>query len=179
MTERGSASVVVRPARPGEAGMVLDFVRRLAAFEGLDGEIEATEAMFADALFGYEPKIHCDFAEIDGKPVGLALWFYSFASYKGRHGIYLEDLFVLPEAQGHGVGKVLLRHLARRCIDEDLARFEWWVIESNEPSIAFHRSIGAVPMDEWRVYRVTGDALSALADGYHPEPRLVDVEHWD
>ncbi len=171
--------VVIRPARSGEAGVVLDLVRRLAACESLEDQVEATEEMLDEALFGPIPKVHCDLAEIEGTPVGLALWFYNFSSYRGRHGIYLEDMFVLPEHRGRGVGKMLIRHLARRCIEEDLVRFEWWVVESEEPTIFFQRSFGSMPMDECRVFRATGETLKALADGKRHEPRLVDMENWD
>lgn len=172
-------NLTIRRARPGDAGLVLEFVHKLATYEELDDEVEATEAGLAEALFGPDPKVHCDFAEIDGQPVGFALWFYNFSTFKGRHGIYLEDLFVEPEFQGRGIGKTLLRHLARRCVDEGLGRFEWWVLDWNKPSIAFYKSVGSVPMDEWTVFRVTGEALELLADGYHPEPTLGDLEHWD
>jgi len=165
MSGISTSPVVVRRARPGEAGLVLDFVKQLAVYEKLESEVEATEAMLDAALFGPAPRVHCDFAEVDGAVVGFALWFYNFSTFKGRHGIYLEDLFVDPAVRGRGVGKALLRHLARRCLDEGLGRFEWWVLDWNAPSIAFYRSLGAVAMDEWTVFRVTGDALVKLANG--------------
>ena len=172
-------SLVIRRARPGEAGLVMKFVRELAAYEKLEHEVEATEADFDAMLFGPTPRVHCDFAEVDGEPVGFALWFYNFSTFKGRHGIYLEDLYVRPSMQGRGIGKTLLRHLARRCVDEGLGRFEWWVLDWNEPSIAFYKSIGSVPMDEWTVFRVTGDALAELADGYRPDPTPLELGSWD
>ncbi|WP_029029212.1 GNAT family N-acetyltransferase [Salinarimonas rosea] len=156
-------SLRIRPARPGEAPLVHAFVRELARYERLEHEMDATEAMLDAALFGERPRVFCDIAEWDGEPVGFALWFYNFSTFRGRHGIYLEDLFVRESARGRGIGKALLARLAARCRAEGLTRLEWWVLDWNAPSIAFYRSIGAVPMDEWTVMRVTGDALEALA----------------
>lgn len=178
MSETTRTPIVIRRARPGDEALVLEFVRKLAAYEKLEAEVEATEALLHEALFGEVPRVYCDFAEVDGTAVGFALWFYNFSTFKGRHGIYLEDLFVEPAFQGHGIGKTMLRHLAKRCVDEGLGRFEWWVLDWNKPSIAFYKSLGSVPMDEWTVFRVTGEALQALADGLHPDPTIEDVEGW-
>lgn len=156
-------SLLIRPARPGEAGLVLGFIRALADYERLLHEVEATEADIDRALFGPSPRAFCDIAEWEGVPAGFALWFYNFSTFRGRHGLYLEDLFVKPEFRGRGIAKAMMRHLARRCRDEGLTRFEWWVLDWNEPAIAFYRSIGAVPMEEWTVQRVTGEALDRLA----------------
>lgn len=177
MSDTSPTDFVIRRALPGDEGLVLEFVRKLAAYERLEDEVEATEASLAEALFGAVPRVYCDFAEVEGKAVGFALWFYNFSTFKGRHGIYLEDLFVEPEYQGRGIGKTMLRHLARRCVDEGLGRFEWWVLDWNKPSIAFYKSLGSVPMDEWTVFRVTGDALVGLAEGAHSDPTLEDLEH--
>lgn len=155
--------ISIRPARPGEAGVVLGFVTKLAVYEKLEHEVRATEAMLDAALFGPNPKAFCDFVEEDGVPVGVALWFYNFSTFEGRHGIYLEDLFVDVDKRGRGYGKALLVHLAKRCVTEGLGRFEWWVLDWNAPSIAFYKSIGARPMDEWTVMRVDGEALVRLA----------------
>ncbi len=157
--------VSIRPARPGEGAVVFGFVRQLATYEHLEHEMRATAASFEAALFGATPRAFCDFVEEDGVPVGLALWFYNFSTFEGRHGIWLEDLFVDPERRGRGYGKALLVHLARRCVAEGLARFEWSVLDWNAPSIAFYRSLGARPMDEWTTMRVDGAALDRLADG--------------
>lgn len=157
--------VVIREVRPGEAGLVLSFVKALAAYEKLEHEVEATEATFEAALFGPTPRAFCDIAELDGEPVGIALWFYNFSTFQGVAGIYLEDLFVVPEARGRGIGKALLARLARRCVEEGLGRLQWWVLDWNAPSIAFYRSIGAVPQDEWTVMRVSGEALTTLGAG--------------
>lgn len=155
----------IRPARPGEAGLVLGFIRELAQYEKLAHEVEADEAAIEAALFGVNPRAFCDIAERDGEPIGFALWFYNFSTFRGRHGIYLEDLFVRPEHRGFGAGKALLANLARRCVAERLGRLEWWVLDWNEPAIAVYKSLGARPMDEWTVFRLTGEALEALAEG--------------
>ena len=111
-----ASGVAIRPARPGEAGLVLDFIRALADYEKLGHEVEAGEAAIDAALFGPAPRVFCDIAEVDGEPAGFALWFYSFSTFRGAHGIYLEDLFVRPQWRGRGIGKALLAHLAGRCI---------------------------------------------------------------
>ena len=157
-------SLIIRRAVPGEAELVLGFIRELAAYERLAHEVDATPEAIDEALFGDDPRVFCDIAEWDGEPVGFALWFYNFSTFRGRHGIYLEDLFVRDAMRGRGIGKSLLSRLARRCLDEGLTRLEWWVLDWNEPSIAFYRSIGARAMDEWTVQRVTGDALEKLAE---------------
>lgn len=158
-------SLEIRPASPQDGALVLSFVRELAAYERLAHEVVATEADLAAALFGPSPRVFADLALWNGEPAGFALWFYNFSTFRGRHGIYLEDLFVRPDFRGHGIGKALLRHLARRCKGEGLTRLEWWVLDWNEPALAFYRSLGAVPMDEWTVQRVTGAALERLAEG--------------
>jgi GNAT superfamily N-acetyltransferase len=156
-------SLVIRSAERQDASLVTEFIRKLAEYEKLAHEAKATEAMIAAALFEPNPKVFADIAEWRGKPAGFALWFYNFSTFEGRHGIYLEDLFVDPQLRGKGIGKALLRRLAQRCEAEGLSRLQWWVLDWNAPSIAFYRSLGAVPMDEWTVMRVTGEALKDLA----------------
>lgn len=158
------ADVGIRPATPADSGLVFDLVRELADYEQLSHEVDATPDMLSDALFGPNPRVFCDIAEWHGRGVGFALWFYNFSTFRGRHGIYLEDLFVRPAARGHGLGKLLLANLARRCVSENLARLEWSVLDWNEPSIAFYKAQGAVMMDGWTTCRVTGPALWRLAD---------------
>lgn len=156
-------NLAIRAARPGEAGLVLGFVRKLADYEGLSREVEATETGLDRALFGPDPSVFCDIAELGQEPVGFALWFYSFSTFAGRHGIYLEDLFVEPSHRGRGIGKAMLKDLARRCAAEGLARLEWSVLDWNEPSIAFYNSLGATGMVDWTVFRLSGAALTRLA----------------
>ncbi|MBB3772451.1 GNAT superfamily N-acetyltransferase [Angulomicrobium tetraedrale] len=158
-------SLVIREARPDEAGLIVDFICELAEYEKLRHEVVASIGDIERDLFGPNPRVFCDIAEWDGAPAGLALWFYNYSTFRGRHGIYLEDLYVRPAFRGQGIAKGLMARLARRCVDEGLGRFEWWVLNWNEPAIRFYRSIGAVPMDEWTVQRVTGAALDALAQG--------------
>jgi GNAT superfamily N-acetyltransferase len=158
-----TTQVSVRPAVAADGDLILRFIRDLAAYEKLLDDVRATRDDITVALFGDNPKAFCDIAEIDGRPVGFALWFYNFSTFVGRHGIYLEDLFVQPEARGSGAGKALLANLARRCVDENLGRLEWAVLDWNAPSIAFYDSLGAAAMDEWIVRRMTGEALRKLA----------------
>jgi GNAT superfamily N-acetyltransferase len=155
-------SLTIRPAIPSDAELVFAFVRELADYERLAHEVEATLDMVAQALFCDEPRIFADIAEWQSRPAGFALWFYNFSTFRGLHGIYLEDLFVRPEFRGHGIGKALLRGLARRCAAEGLARLEWSVLDWNEPSIGFYRSFGAIAKDEWTVYRLSGESLARL-----------------
>jgi GNAT superfamily N-acetyltransferase len=157
-------TLVIRPARPGDAALALRFVRELAEYEKLLHEAVATEAMIDDALFGPNPRVFCDFAEWDGEPVGFALWFLNFSTFRGKAGIYLEDLFVRPSHRGKGIGKALMIHLARKCIENDWASFRWSVLDWNTPSIDFYKSLGAVLLDEWTVARISDDALVRLAE---------------
>lgn len=159
-----TAKVSVRPAVAEDSALILQFIRDLAEYEKLLDDVRATQDDVTVALFGENPKAFCDIAEIGGRPVGFALWFYNFSTFVGRHGIYLEDLFVRPEARGSGAGKALLASLAKRCVDEDLGRLEWAVLDWNAPSIAFYDSLGAAAMDEWIVRRMTGEALRRLAN---------------
>ena len=156
-------SLVIRPARPGDESLVFGFVRKLAAYEKLLHEVTASEDDMAEALFGATPRCHCELAYWEGVPAGFALWFYNFSTFAGKAGSYLEDLFVEPELRGRGIGKALLKHLARRCVAEGLPRLQWWVLDWNAPSIAAYKTMGAKPMDEWTVYRVSGPELAALA----------------
>ncbi|MBF9233556.1 GNAT family N-acetyltransferase [Microvirga alba] len=153
----------IRRAEARDASLILDFIRELAAYERLAHEVDATEKDIAAALFAEQPRVFADIAEWEGRPAGFALWFYNFSTFRGRHGIYLEDLFIRPDFRSKGIGKALLRHLARRCVAEGLSRLEWWVLDWNENALRFYRSIGALPMDEWTVQRVTGDHLTKLA----------------
>ncbi|PIB90463.1 GNAT family N-acetyltransferase [Caulobacter sp. FWC2] len=156
-------SVSVRPATPDDAGLIHQFILDLADYEKLLDTVQATEGDTTAALFGSNARAFADIAEIDGQPVGFALWFYNYSTFVGRHGIYLEDLFVRPSARGSGAGKALLANLAKRCVDEGLGRLEWTVLDWNAPSIAFYDSLGAAAMDEWIIRRLTGDGIRKLA----------------
>ena len=156
-------TLAIRPARPGEAALVLAFVRELAEYEKLSHEVAATEAMIDAALFGAQPRVFCDIAEWDGAPVGFALWFPDFSTFSGRTGIYLEDLFVRPAHRGNGIGKALMANLTRRCAMNGWSRLQWAVLDWNTPSIAFYKSLGAVLLDEWTGVRISGEALEKLA----------------
>ena len=145
----------IRPAEPEDAALVYAFVRELADYERLSHEVAASEA---------------DIAEWGGAPAGFALWFYNFTTFRGRCGLYLEDLYVRPEHRGKGIGKALLSHLARRCAREGLPRMQWAVLDWNAPSIAFYERLGARPNADWIVYRLTGAALSELAARNPQEP---------
>jgi len=157
-------SLAIRAARPADSALILSLVRELADYEKLSDEVDATEAMIAAALFCDSPRLYCDIAEWEGQPAGFAVWFLNFSTFRGRHGIYLEDVFVRPDFRGRGIGKALLTRLARRCVDEGWARFEWAVLDWNAPSIAFYKSIGAQMMDEWKICRLSGQALSRFAE---------------
>lgn len=153
----------IRSAMPSDTRVIYALVRELAVYENLLDVVDATERMIGDALFGQTPRAFCELAEWDGEVVGFSLWFYNFSTFRGRHGIYLEDLFVRPDFRGKGLGKALIVSLARRCVAENLARFEWSVLDWNAPSIAFYKALGATMQDDWTGCRVTGDALAALA----------------
>ena len=153
----------IRPATPADVPVILRFVRELAAFEREPDAVEATEAMLERALFT-ERAAEAAIAERDGEPVGFAVFFHNFSTWTGRKGLYLEDLYVTPDARGSGVGKALLRHLARLAIERDCARFEWAVLDWNQPAIDFYTAQGAEMQADWRIERVTGSALARLAE---------------
>lgn len=151
-----------RAASPADAAVIHALVVELATYERLAHEVRSTPDTFADALFGPAPRVFCEIAELDGAPVGLALWFYDYSSFEGRHGIYLEDLFVRPEARGRGLGRGLMARLAARCVAEGLGRLSWAVLDWNEPAIGFYRVLGVRLMDEWTTCRLDGEALARL-----------------
>ncbi len=155
-------TLTIRAAKAADAAQIVAFIRALAAYEKLEHEVKANEADITRDLFGADPKVFCEIAEWDGRPVGFALWFYTYSTFQGRHGIWLEDLYVDPVLRGKGIGKALLVHLARRCVAEGLGRLEWWVLDWNEPSIAFYKAQGGVMQDEWTKVRVDGEDLLRL-----------------
>ena len=157
-------NVAIRAATPADTGLILTFIRELAEYERLSREVKIGEDNIRQLLFGGTPHAFCDIAELDGAAVGFALWFYSVSTFEGHRGLYLEDLYVRPAARGAGAGKALMAHLARRCIDEGLARMEWAVLDWNAPAIAFYDALGATAKTEWITRKLTGQALERLAD---------------
>jgi GNAT superfamily N-acetyltransferase len=153
----------IREANPIDVPVILRFIRELAEYERLLHEVEATEAELARTLFGENPVARVLIAEVKDIPVGFALYFYNYSTFLAKPGIYLEDLYVQPEARGRGIGKALLKHLAQLAAQEDCGRLEWRVLDWNEPSIAFYKSLGAKPLDDWTIYSVAGKALQNLA----------------
>jgi GNAT superfamily N-acetyltransferase len=153
----------VGPASENDVGLILGLIRQLAAYEKLAHEAVATEDDLRAALFGPRPAAEVVIAYAGDEPAGFALFFQSFSTFVGRPGLYLEDLFVLPEWRGRGLGRMLLAHLARIAVDRGYGRMEWSVLDWNELAIRVYRGVGARPMDEWTVYRLSGDALRALA----------------
>ncbi|WP_033212053.1 GNAT family N-acetyltransferase [Kitasatospora phosalacinea] len=157
---------MIRTATPADVPSVHAMIRELAEYERALHEAVATEEQLHDALFGEHPAVFGLIAEEEsGEPVGFALWFRNFSTWRGTHGIYLEDLYVRPEKRGGGHGKALLTELARICVERGYQRLEWSVLDWNEPSIGFYKSLGAVPMDEWTVFRLTDGALAELGSG--------------
>lgn len=156
-------TLTIRPATPADLPLIAEFIRDLAEYEKLSHEVRFDEAKLGENLFGARPYAEVVIGEIDDAPQGFALFFHNFSTFEGRPGIYLEDLFVRPEARGSGLGKALLAHLAKLCVERDCARLEWSVLDWNEPSIGFYKSLDARLMDEWTVMRMDGDALIRLA----------------
>lgn len=155
-------TIAIRPATPADLPLIASLIRALAAYEKLADAVRFDEATLGEKLFGKRPYAEVVIGELDGTAQGFALFFHNFSTFEGRPGIYLEDLFVRPEARGHGLGKALLAHLAALAVQRDCARLEWSVLDWNEPAIGFYRSLGARMMDEWTVMRVDGLALDRL-----------------
>lgn len=153
----------IRFAEPADIGTIHAFILALADYEKLRHEVRADPDELARHLFGPRPMAEVLIAEREGAPIGFALFFHNFSTFEGKPGLYLEDLFVVPQARGSGAGKALLARLASLAVERGCARLEWWVLDWNAPAIAFYRSIGAKPMDEWTVQRLDGEALRALA----------------
>jgi GNAT superfamily N-acetyltransferase len=158
------AGMAIRPAVEADVPLILRFIRDLADYERLLHEVVATEARLRETLFGARPAAEVMIAEADGEPLGFALFFHNYSTFLAQPGLYLEDLYVRPEARGRGVGRALLAHLARLARERGCGRLEWWVLDWNESALRFYRSLGARPMDEWTVQRLTGADLDRLAD---------------
>ena len=159
-------TISIRPATPGDVPIILTFIRELATYEKLAHQVVATDDDMHAALFGERPVIEGVIATKDDEPVGYALFFPTFSTFLGKPGMYLEDLYVRPSARGLGIGRKLIEHLARITVERGWGRFEWSVLDWNEPSIAFYKKMGAMPMDEWTIFRVTGAALEKLGGSY-------------
>jgi GNAT superfamily N-acetyltransferase len=158
-------SLTIRDARADDASAILALMRALAEYEKLLHLFHNTEERIREALFAPAARVFCMIGEIGAKPAGYALWFYTYSTFRGRHGIWLEDLFVRPEHRGAGLGKAFMRRLAQRCAAEGLSRLEWSVLDWNAPSIAFYESLGAKPQGGWTTYRLADDALARLSAG--------------
>jgi GNAT superfamily N-acetyltransferase len=160
-----SDSITIRPATEQDVPLIQGFIRDLARYEHLEHEMVATEEGLRKTLFGERRYAEVVFACVGDDPVGFALFFHNYSTFLGKPGIYLEDLFVRPEARGRGIGKQLLAWLAQTAVARDCGRLEWAVLDWNEPSIGFYRSLGAVLKSEWQIFRLSGDPLQALAQG--------------
>ena len=152
----------IRPAKREDAGAILQLIKDLAFYEKAPDEVKATEKEILETIFASSPRVFADLIEIEGQVVAIAIWFLNYSTWQGKHGIYLEDLYVKPEFRGRGYGKALLQHLARICVERGYGRFQWWVLDWNSPAIEFYKGLGAEAMDEWTVYRVSGEKLKEL-----------------
>ena len=156
-------SLAIRAAQPADGALILSLVRELADYEKLSAEVEATEDAIAAALFGDAPRLFCEVAMWNGEAAGFSTWFLNYSTFRGSVGIFIEDLFVRPAYRGRGIGKGLMASLARRCIQEGFGRCEWAVLDWNATAITFYKSIGAQLRDEWRLCRLSGEALTNFA----------------
>ena len=154
----------IRPAKREEVGEVLQLIQDLATYEKAPDQVEASRDDLLNTIFVKDPRVFCDLVEVDGQIAGMAIWFLNYSTWQAKHGIYLEDLYIKPEFRARGYGKALLKHLAQICDKEGYGRLQWWVLDWNAPAIEFYRSFGAEAMDEWTVYRTSGQALKDLGD---------------
>ena len=154
----------IRPAKREEVGDVLQLIQDLATYEKAPDQVEASEDDLLNTIFAKEPRVFCDLVEVDGQIAGIAIWFLNYSTWQAKHGIYLEDLYIKPEFRARGYGKALLKHLAQICDKEGYGRLQWWVLDWNSPAIEFYKSFGAEAMDEWTVYRTSGQALKNLGN---------------
>lgn len=165
----------IRPATKDDVRLILDFIRGLAEYERAPEAAVATEADLLRDGFGPQPRFHCVIAEWDGEPAGFAFYFYNYSTWRGRPGLYLEDLFVWPRLRGKGIGKALLTHLAQVAVREKCGRFEWAVLDWNQPAIDFYESLGARKIREWIIMRVEGEEIAKL--GISSQPSAGDPAH--
>ncbi|MDR0213522.1 MAG: GNAT family N-acetyltransferase [Comamonas sp.] len=158
----------IRPATEQDIALILHFVRELAIYEKAEDEAKATPEHVRRTLFCEHPAVFGLICEVEGKPIGFAVYFFNYSTWQGQHGLYLEDLYITPDARGHGAGKALLQRLAQIALEKDCGRFEWSCLDWNTPSIQFYDSLGALPQTEWIRYRMTGTALQSLAQPKQP-----------
>ena len=154
----------IRPAKRQEVAEVLQLIQDLATYEKAPDQVEASRDDLLNTIFAKEPRVFCDLVEFDGQIAGMAIWFLNYSTWQAKHGIYLEDLYIKPEFRARGYGKALLKHLAQICDKQGYGRLQWWVLDWNSPAIEFYRSLGAEAMDEWTVYRTSGQALKDLGN---------------
>jgi len=159
------AKTVLRFATVDDVGLIFDFIRQLANYEKITDEVVTDKDHLRQSLFGERRVAEVVIASYEGEPAGFALFFHNFSTFLGRPGIYLEDLFVIPELRGHGIGRILLSFLAKLAVERGCGRLEWWVLDCNEPAIRFYERLGAQAMDDWTVFRLTGETLEELAKG--------------
>ena len=157
------SSVKIRSAEISDLPVILQFIHDLAKYEKAPNEVELSLSELEESLFAKSPQVYCLISELDGKATGFAVWHLNYSTWLGKHGMYLEDLFVDPKYRGSGHGKALLVRLAQICIEKGYPRFQWWVLDWNDLAIDFYKSLGAQPMDEWTVFRLTGNSLKKLA----------------
>lgn len=156
--------MLIREAIPADVPAIMQLIHDLAEYEKAPQEVETNESEIAAALFADQPKVFAHVIDLDGEVIGMAIWFLNFSTWQGKHGIYLEDLYVKPEYRGRGYGLAMLKFLAALCVERGYGRFQWWVLDWNTPAIEFYKSQGAIAMDEWTVYRVSGEALKRLGN---------------
>ncbi len=157
-------NLIIKFANKKDAKIILRFIKELAKYEKLEHEVTATEELIQENLFGENSKAEAILAYVDDNPVAFAIFFHNFSTFLAKPGLYLEDLYVLPEARGNGIGKIMLSFLAKLAIERDCGRLEWWVLDWNKPAIDFYENLGAESMDEWTVFRIAGDTLTNLAN---------------
>jgi len=156
--------MIIREATPADVPAIMQLIHDLAEYEKAPQEVETNEVEIAAALFADQPKVFAHVIDLDGEVIGMAIWFLNFSTWLGKHGIYLEDLYVKPKYRGRGYGLAILKFLAALCVQRGYGRFQWWVLDWNTPAIEFYKSQGAIAMDEWTVYRVSGEALKTLGN---------------
>lgn len=164
MKSHAATNIRIKPASESDIPLILFFIKGLAEYERLANEVLTTEETIREFLFGARRYAEVVIARLDDRPAGYALFFHNYSSFAGRPGLYLEDIFVLPEFRGQGIGKALLVYLAKLAVERKCGRFEWMVLDWNAPAIEFYKSLGAVSMDDWRLFRLSGEALTRLAN---------------